>query len=160
VDYGPGVYDNVLYRTLGASVKWDDLSTQIVAAVVAAAILGAVGWGWLKLASLKRFWDTLGTFQGPATRTASFKVEGIRTLFLVAALGLVAALAALTGTLIKQGRAGLPGPAGPRGEPGPAGTFKGGMISFRSVVLSERGLSEDIQNPGDPIPGSDRVIPS
>ena len=88
-------------------MKWDDLSTQIVAAVVAAAILGAVGWGWLKLASLKRFWDTLGTFQGPATRTASFKVEGIRTLFLVAALGLVAALAALTGTLIKQGRAGL-----------------------------------------------------
>jgi hypothetical protein len=65
-----------------------------------------LGWLWLKLApGGQRFWNTLGTFQGPATRTASFKVEGIKTLFTVAALALVLALGAILGTMVSGPRA-------------------------------------------------------
>jgi hypothetical protein len=117
-----------------------DILAPIIAAVFASVVLAVLGWGWLKLAPRgQRFWDTLGTFQGPATRTASFKVEGIRTLFIVAALGLVVALAALTTTLFKQSRAG---PAGPSGQPGSM------VTNLAAERIGPNGIEGQVTDPG------------
>jgi hypothetical protein len=126
-----------------------DIFAPFIAAVCAGVVLAALASGWLKLAPKgKKYWDTLGTFQGPATRSASFKVEGIRPLFVVAALGLIIAVAALSAALF----ASRP-KEGPPGPPGAQGTFKG-TLSFATVTFGQSGSSENGHDPGEPFPGT------
>ncbi len=113
---------------------------DIFAPIVVAVVLAALGSGWLKLAPKgQKYWDTLGTFRGPVVRPDSYKVEGIRTLFVVAALGLVTALAALSAGLFASR---------------PKGT-----VSFYPILFGQNGSSRNGHDPGGPITGSSPASP-
>jgi hypothetical protein len=78
----------------------DEIEKNIIATVASGVVLAVLGV-WLVFSPGGRsFWQNLGTFvvkeRGPLdSETWVEKVEGIRTLFILAALALVLALAAL-----------------------------------------------------------------
>ena len=92
----------------------DGIGKDIVTSVGSGVLLAALGWLWITVSPLgKAFWDNLGTFKveerGPlAPTTWVQKVEGVRALFVVAALALVVGLAALIATLFKTGSSQQP----------------------------------------------------
>jgi hypothetical protein len=81
--------DNVLHHTVEGTME--GIGKDIATSVGSGVILAVLGWLWITFSPLgKAFWENLG------------KVEGIRTLFVVAGLALVIGIAALISTLFKS----------------------------------------------------------